>query len=440
MSGSPPLAGPADRLLAPRLEQRILPGLDRIVRALASLGHPEFRFPSALVVGTNGKGSTVALLASMLRAHGLRVGRYISPHLIHVEERVEVDGTAIASARLLELVRELESFPELSYFETLTAAAFLEFAERGVDIAVLEAGLGGRWDATNAKDPEVALLTNVGTDHGAWLGPSRIHVAAEKAAALRGREAVVGEWDGEIEAVIRANADPATPLSLAGDWAEVWVETRGEVNAPAIPTLPSPLSPLPFIAAGTPVRYAVAGLDGAAFLPLLGAHQIANLQLALAGAAALAKHRVIPPLDPAALRSGVESTRWPGRLQRLSWAGRDLLLDGAHNREATEHLALALDALQLSGRIELVFSCLDDKPLAAMAAMLRPRVIEVTVVPLASPRAMPVERLAAAFPGCRSATTLEDALESTTREVPLLVTGSLRLVGEALGLIGRNHG
>jgi dihydrofolate synthase/folylpolyglutamate synthase len=188
------------------------------------------------------------------------------------------------------------------------------------------------------------------------------------------------------------------------------------------------------------VGYSVAGLAGTAFLPLLGAHQLANLNLALAGAAALARHRAMPPLDPAAVRSGIESTRWPGRLQLVPWAGRDLLLDGAHNREATQHLALALDALRLSGRIGMVFSCLDDKPLAAMAAMLLPRVIEVTVVPLASPRAMPVERLAAAFPGCRSASTFEDALDATAHEVPLLVTGSLRLVGEALGLIGRNHG
>ncbi|MFZ5787976.1 MAG: bifunctional folylpolyglutamate synthase/dihydrofolate synthase [Acidobacteriota bacterium] len=440
MSGTPPLAGPVDRLLAPRLEQRILPGLDRIARALATLNHPEDRFPSLLVVGTNGKGSTVALLASILRAHGLRVGRYTSPHLIRVEERIEVDGTAIDSARLLELIRELEAFPDLSYFETVTAAAFLEFADREVDIAVLEAGLGGRWDATNAGAPEVAMLTNVGTDHGIWLGPTRRHIAAEKAAALRGREAIIGEWDDEIEAVIRAHADPATPVSLAGDWAEVWGEERSEIEAPAVPTLPSRPSPLPFIAAGTPVGYAVAGLNGAAFLPLLGAHQIANLRLALAGAAALAKHRAIPPLDACAVTDGIESTRWPGRLQRVSWAGRDLFLDGAHNLEATHHLSLALDALRLSGRVEMVFSCLDDKPLDAMAARLRPRVTGVTVVPLASPRAMPVERLTAAFPGCRTASTLADAVDAAGRETPLLVTGSLRLVGEMLGLIGRNDG
>lgn len=437
MSGTAPLAGPADRLLAPRLEQRILPGLDRIARALASLGHPEKLFPSALVVGTNGKGSTVALLAEILRAHGLRVGRYTSPHLIRVEERIEVDGRAIGSARLLELVRELEAFPELSYFETLTAAAFLEFAACDVDFAVLEAGLGGRWDATNAKDPEVALLTNVGTDHGAWLGPTRRHVAAEKAAALRGREAVVGELDGEIGAVVRANADPATPLSLAADWAEVRLEPGAESDRHGGSPLPSPSL---FMSGGMPVGFSVNGLDSTALLPLLGAHQIANLQLALAGAAALAKHRVIPPLDSAAVRRGVEFTRWPGRLQRVSWAGRELLLDGAHNREAVRRLALALDALELSGRIGMVFSCLDDKPLTAMAAVLRPRVLEVTVVPLASPRAMPVERLVAAFPGCRSASSPGDALNAAARDVPLLVTGSLRLVGEVLGMTGRNDG
>ncbi|MFN3413414.1 MAG: Mur ligase family protein, partial [Thermoanaerobaculum sp.] len=161
----PPLAVELDRLLAHRFEARVVPGLERITKVLAELGHPELSFPSVLVLGTNGKGSTAAFLASILQTMGLRVGLYTSPHLVRVEERIRISGTPLPAEELLVWVQRLSRFPELSYFETLTAAAFAAFAENHVDVAVMEAGLGGRWDATNAKAHEVALLTNVGTDH-----------------------------------------------------------------------------------------------------------------------------------------------------------------------------------------------------------------------------------------------------------------------------------
>ena len=125
------------------------------------------------MLGTNGKGSTAVLLAGVLSRHGVGTGLYTSPHLVRVEERIAIAGRPIPAARLLALVDELARFPQLSYFETLTAAAFVHFAAEGVDVAVLEAGLGGRWDATNAAEPAVSLLTNVGTDHQAWLGTTR---------------------------------------------------------------------------------------------------------------------------------------------------------------------------------------------------------------------------------------------------------------------------
>lgn len=415
------LAAGAEALLAPRLEQRIVPGLERMQRALDALGRPERAFTSVLVLGTNGKGSTAALLAGVLKAHGLRVGLYTSPHLVTVEERIRTDGTVIPRERLTELVANLNAFPDLSYFEALTCAAVMEFAERKVDVAVMEAGLGGRWDASNAVDPAVALLTNVGTDHQKWLGEARTAIAAEKAAALRGLTAIVGTWDPEVEPVIRASADPRTPLSLASQWATVSADGSRPTGANA-------------------VDFRIGSLTGSAALPLAGAHQRANLELALAGAVALVRHGLAPMLSAEAVRRGIEGVSWPGRLQWCTTRDRRLLVDCAHNREAIAALAGALDDMGLSGKLNLLFSCLDDKPLESMGDLLRPRVVEVTVTPIRSPRARPLDELAAVFPGCRRATSVAAALLDLPPEHPTLVTGSLRLVGEVLAEIGEVHG
>jgi dihydrofolate synthase/folylpolyglutamate synthase len=413
--------------------------------ALAALDHPERAFPSVLVLGTNGKGSTAALLASILARHRVRVGRYTSPHLVRVEERIEVGEEEISQGRLLSLISELARFPRLSYFETLTVAAFLHFAEARVDLAVLEAGLGGRWDATNAGEPSVSLLTNIGTDHQSWLGATRAAIASEKAAALRGREAIVGAWDHEVAPVIRAAADPVTPLTLASEWASVGAVSgqRPVVSPPthsAAEERRSDHKPLTTDHAFPVVTFEVAGLHGSATLPLLGDYQTANLTLALAGAAALAKHGLAPALRAGAIAAGIEATRWPGRLQWIEWQGRRLLLDGAHNREAVDALAVALDQLGLSGRVNLLFSCLADKPLAAMIATLRPRVKTVFVAALDSPRATPIGELAAALPGCRIFAGVAAALEHLPQDAPTLVTGSLRLVGEVIRLIDPGKG
>ena len=419
------LAAGAEALLAPRQEQRILPGLERMQRALDALGRPERAFTPVLVLGTNGKGSTAALLSGILQAHGIRVGLYTSPHLMALEERIQIDGATIAGGRLADLVANLNTFPDLSYFEVLTCAAVLEFAERKVDVAVMEAGLGGRWDASNAVDPAVALLTNVGTDHQRWLGESRTAIAAEKAAALRGRAAIVGAWDPEVETVIRTSADPRTPLSLASEWAVV--------------------SGVRVLASGDReqaqgVRFAIGDTGGEADLPLAGAHQLANLELALAGFAALARFDLAPAPSADAVRRGIEGVSWPGRLQWSTLGARRLLLDGAHNREAIAALAGALDETGLSGKLHLLFSCLDDKPLDAMAALLRPRVVGVTIAPIRSPRARTLDDLAAAFPGCHRATSVAHALLDLRPGHPTLVTGSLRLVGEVLAGIGETDG
>jgi dihydrofolate synthase/folylpolyglutamate synthase len=175
-------------------------------------------------------------------------------------------------------------------------------------------------------------------------------------------------------------------------------------------------------------------------LPLMGKHQVANLELALAGFSALSRFDLAPALSPDAVRRGIEGISWPGRLQWRTLGARRLLLDGAHNCEAVAALACALDEMSLSGKLHLLFSCLDDKPLESMAALLRPRVAGVTVAPIRSPRARTLDDLAAAFPGCRRATSVTHALLDLEPGHPTLVTGSLRLVGEVLAGIGETDG
>ncbi len=409
----PPRLLELDRLLASRFEARVVPGLQRITAVLESLGNPHERYPSVLVLGTNGKGSTAAFLASLLTSMGLRVGLYTSPHLVRVEERIRLDGKPLPTEELLTWVQRLTRFSELSYFETLTAAAFGAFAENHVDVAVVEAGLGGRWDATNAKAHEVALLTNVGTDHRDWLGPTRAHIAAEKAAALRGREAILGEWDESLLPVIREHAHPQTRISAASHW--VTVE-------------PIDLQPTLYPA----VRAGGFGYQWEVCLPLAGLFQVPNYRLALAGLAALHEQGIVSLPSREAVVSGTLATRWPGRLEEILWGGRRFLLDGAHNLEAMAALTQTLSASEYTGTLDLIFSCLSDKPLAAMAKLLRPLVHHVQVVPLSSPRARSLQELAQAFPGCRQAGSVGEALEASAPQRLTLVTGSLRLVGEAL--------
>lgn len=400
-----------EQLLATRVEARVLPGLARIRDALASLGNPQQYFPSVLVLGTNGKGSTCAFLESLLRASGLRVGLYTSPHLVRVEERIRIAGSPVATDKLLAWVRHLSHFAPLSYFETLTAAAFALFAENRVDFAVIEAGLGGRWDATNVKDHEVVLLTNVGTDHQAWLGPTREHIAAEKAAAIRGKAGILGDWDPELLPVIRAHAQPGIPLFPADRWARL---RRLPSNDPWYPR----------------VQAEAFGEQWELTLPLAGQFQVRNYHLALAALSCLNQLGLAPRPSAEALVNATRAVSWPGRCEFVNWRGRRLLLDGAHNREAIEALVTTLKRAGVSGEVDLIFACLDDKPLEAMADLLLPVVRKVTVVPLASPRARSVHDLAQAFPSCARASSLVEALAATAVDRITLVTGSLRLVGE----------
>jgi dihydrofolate synthase/folylpolyglutamate synthase len=391
-----------------RPEGRINPHLDGVRKALDRLGDPQASFPSVLIGGTNGKGSTAAMLEAVLGRHGLLTGLYTSPHLVRVEERIRIGGEAVSGADLEGALTRLEAYPELSFFEALTVAAFLLFADSRVDFAILEVGMGGRWDATRAAGCRLAGLTNVGTDHARWLGASRHEIAAEKGAALAdARLAVIGSGV-EPELVDHLGADVVTAESLV----------RMRCDRPS---------------------HVVADWGAGAFelaVPLAGGHQHENLHLALALAKAAEDVGILDRLDPGAVQRGLGAVSWPGRLSRHSIEGREILVDVAHNLEAAQALARYLMAEPT--RFNLLFSCLEDKPVEAMAAELRPVVGRVAICPLADERAMPIESLRAAWPGATVAPHPSAAL--AVLPDPVIVAGSLRLVGALLESAGPQEG
>lgn len=380
--------------------QRIRPGLSRTRALLASLGNPQSTFRTLLVGGTNGKGSTAAAAASILEAAGLRVGLTTSPHLVRVNERVRLLGRDVSDAALdstLALVAAVSGEGALrpTYFEALVVAACELFRRAGVAVGVVEVGIGGRLDATNVLEPEVAVVTNVAADHLETLGPTLADVAREKAGIFRRGQPALTAAEGEPLEVLRGEA--------------------GRIGARLVEVPPT------------------AAWDAVA--PLPGVHQRANLALASAAARAFA------PVDEATVRHGIASMRWPGRLQTLARPGRrPLLVDGAHNPHGAQALAAHLDASGLSGRVDLVFGALGEKAVEEMFAPLAERVRRILLVAPASPRAIPADVLAARLgrAGLSRAASLAEAigvLEGREDEAPILVAGSLVLAGEALALV-----
>jgi len=388
---------------------RMRPGLRRTRALLDALGRPEGPLRSVLVAGTNGKGSTAAALSAILHAAGVRTGLFTSPHLVRVTERVRI-GEADVTEPLLDdalgLVAAVSGPGELgpTYFEALTVAALELFRRARVEVALLEVGIGGRLDATNVVEPELSVVTNVGADHLDLLGPSLADVAREKAGVFRrGRLALVGAAAGapEAMAVLRTEAARVGARLLEVPASERW--------------------------------------DG--IFPLRGAHQRGNVALAVAAARALA------PLDGEAVAQGLARTRWRGRLQRIDRPGRrSLILDGAHNPDGAAALARWLDAEGLSGRIDLLFGAMGDKDLAGVGGPLAARARRVVLTSPPTPRAAPAGLLkehlgrsdAGAVPSVAEALRLLEG--AGPGAPPLLVAGSLYLVGEVLRLLETESG
>lgn len=408
-------------------------GLENITTLAAALGNPQNRFLSIHVAGTNGKGSVAAMLAGILTAHGLRTGLYTSPHLARVEERIRIDGRTIAPRRFLARLGELKGVVDglmaegrlsyhPTYFEVLTALAFVEFAEREVDIAVLEVGMGGRFDSTNVVRPIVSVITTIAKDHEKYLGATLDRIAFEKAGIVKpGVPVVCGVRKGEALRVIRRAArERGAPL------VEVFGKGRSLEARPGRGGF----------------RFVYRGERGSyAFTPgLAGRHQGANAAMAIAAAEVLS--RVWKPLDKAKVLAAIRDTRWEGRLETVR--RRPLvLLDGAHNVEGAEALAAYLREV-VRKPVVLVFAAMEDKDLRAMTRILFPLASAVVLTRVPYKRAATPEALFAAAPPFEGPVFLEPdtrkaadlALSISGGRAPLVIAGSLFLVGEVkrLGL------
>jgi dihydrofolate synthase/folylpolyglutamate synthase len=405
-------------------------GLAAIDSVCQRLGRPEQAAPSVLVAGTNGKGSVAATMSAIAAASGLRAGLYTSPHLARVTERIRI-GEADVTEEELEAVldpvfRAADAAPEIpvTYFEALTAAAFLAFAERRLDLGIYEVGLGGRFDATNVSPAAFSIVTSIGLDHVEELGPTIESIAREKAGVFRfGRPALIGACvDGARQALEEAARQAGAVVH----------DAAREVT---ISELVTSLDGTRFRLTTPQGRYELA-------TPLAGAHQAANAALAARAVELLADR--LPALSSRSIASGVAATRWPGRLERLSVRGRVVLLDGCHNPQGAEALLRFLHDVDLAGRAVLVFGAMADKDVERMAAILFPFVAAVRLVTAASPRAATVEELYRRTVSARSdsvpVASVEAALAGfldgpATDAPPIIVAGSLYLVGEARTLL-----
>jgi dihydrofolate synthase/folylpolyglutamate synthase len=407
-------------------------GLENIEGLAADLGHPERTYQSILIAGTNGKGSTAAFLESILRTAGLRTGRYTSPHLVRLEERMMVEGEIISSGELasvvttvrdsvLRLRRKEALLTEPTFFEITTACAFVFFRERNVQVGVFEVGMGGRWDATNVVPAGMAVLTPIGMDHERYLGNDLCSIAGEKAAIIRPeRPVVVGFIAPEAIEIVRAEAERKNaPLF------EVAKEVRFDVRH----------------AEGTQHLYLEtpeARYEDLT-LPLAGRHQAENAAVAVRAVEVAARMGL--EVAPEAVVSGVGSTHWEARLERIPGCPA-LLIDSAHNLMGAEALASYLAEVPSRPRV-LLFALMDDKNVSHVLKPLQPFFRHVVATRPPNRRSMEPETIV------HSATSLglvAEMVEPTVRALAkarslagfdgeVVIAGSTFLAGEVKRLL-----
>ncbi len=457
--------------------------LDHMRRLLAVLGNPERRFPSVLIAGTNGKGSTSATLFSILRAGGYRTGLFTSPHLVSIKERIRIDGETISDPEFAEIhhrvevaARQLEATGGLprhpSFFEMVTAMAFEYFASAGIDLAVLEVGMGGRLDATNAASSCLAVITDIALDHQKYLGETIGEIAAEKAGIIRPGGLLVtlpqhpqaNEVIGRICVERNARAvsaarfvPPVSPgAGAAGRQNGNLTPDTPAVDRDAVPEFRS--------------RYRLSLGDGRAGddeitveSPLVGRHQLRNVALAIAAALELKQFGF--PLKAGQIERGIRETEWPGRFQFVPASGGlpGIILDVGHNPAGAWALRSTLSEYCPEHRFIFIFGAMRDKAIGEIAEILFPLADHVVLTQARIPRAATPEEIRAA--AGRTATemsavpTVADALQRvrdivsavaahngdapgpappTAGNLLLVITGSIYIVGEALQLLGKS--
>ncbi|MDD5219882.1 MAG: bifunctional folylpolyglutamate synthase/dihydrofolate synthase [Candidatus Bipolaricaulis sp.] len=412
------------RVLLDRLPWLLVkPGLTRIRRLLEALGNPERSFPAVHVAGTNGKGSVVAMLDSVLRAAGYRTGRYTSPEVEDFRDRICVDGVWIREAELASgtarLADALFADPDVpSQFEAITAIAFDHFQRAAVDVAVVEVGLGGRFDATNVASPVLCVLTNVTLDHTAILGDTAEKIAWEKAGIAKpGVPLLAGRLAAAVAAVVRAECAAVGAPLVSGEEVVVSCGRRDLDRA----------------------EYAVqgAGLPAKVELGLVGGYQRENLQLVLRAVQLLRTAGFAIPSD--VVDRGLAAARWPGRAEVVR-RRPTVILEGAHNVAGAEQLAhdVARWAPDRDRRW-LVLGVLADKDVGGIVQTLVPLFRRVVLCRSASPRALPVNELCARIGEHSVESTCYDSVKDAVRETVaragpedvVVVTGSLTVVAEA---------
>jgi dihydrofolate synthase / folylpolyglutamate synthase len=406
-----------------RTGSKVSPGLQRTQQLLEALGDPHRKYPSFHIAGTNGKGSTVATLDALLRFGGRRVGRYMSPHLIDFRERIQVGGKPIPEADLLALLAELEPIAEsidATFFEITTAAAFAYFAQAGVDVAVIETGLGGALDSTNVLDPVVATVTNISLDHTEYLGPTLQSIADEKGGIFKfGRPAVIAEprMDLAKRLAERAAERGAAPIRVTRtEWRAWSVSLAGGMTS---------------FTAATPLGRTRLST------PLIGEHQVRNTLAALATLHAAGPEYAIRKEH---INHALSTVFLPGRFQRVN----DWIFDVAHNAAGARALAETLAARPVPAPVTIVLGVLKDKDWYGMIDMLAPVANQFIITqPLSAPpeRAWDPMKAAAHANECKVRVSLDlDFRVAIDRAESLpgtkVVCGSFHTVGDAMSLLG----
>ena len=372
----------------------IRPGLGRMRTLLRALGRPHRASPAVIVAGTNGKGSTSAMLASILEASGYRTGFYTSPHLVELRERWMIGGAMIDAALLDASIEELQRASAQAgitptYFEALTLIAFIAFARAKCDVMVLEVGMGGRLDATNVVTPLAAVITPIGIDHTEYLGNTIRKIAAEKAGVIhRGTIALTSNDDPVVVDVIRKRA---------AHFGNPFVRVTEEH-----------------------------------YTPLTGPFQRRNAGLAVRAARELA--HALPRITEETIQRGVAATRWRGRLEHLQVRGKDIWIDGGHNAHAVAATARFFDANVPRPRL-LVFGMMSDKDVDAVVALLFPLFDRVIATEPYPPRSVRAET----FRGATAVPDPDDAFRAAldAPEPAVVITGSLYLAGAAIAFFDK---
>ena len=409
-------------------------GLDTITELLAHMGNPHRRFKTVHVTGTNGKGSVCAYVASILGRAGYRVGLYTSPHLVRFNERIQVDGREISNGDVARIYAEMapavaktsggSRVKQPTFFEVTTAMAFHYFAERKIDIGVIEVGMGGRMDATNVIHPLVAVLTRIGLEHTEHLGKTEDRIAREKAGIIKPGCRVV-TIDQPTLSIITAQAHAlGCPITVVGR--DVQYER------------------LAFDRGGQRLRMSD-GEDVDVSIPLLGSYQPENAAVAYATVRELSRMGVRVPEQ--AIATGFKDTSWKGRLQIVR-SNPTVIVDGTHNAPGVPTLAASLQELFPHQKPVFVLGILADKDLKAFAEHLGPPAARLIITRPETPRAYPPEEIARAFAGSSAerlivpkvSDAIDQAVSLAGRDGLVVITGSIYTAGEALAHLQSRQG